>query len=129
INLSAFGSHEIITWVALPTDNYSFNDTLKLSLTNSPIINSFPYLEDFESSNGHWYAAGINNSWEYGTPVSTKINRAASGSKAWKTNLDGNHNDNELSYLYSPCYDISSLDKPTLSFSVALDIEDCGTSL
>ncbi len=129
LDFSAFGNHEIITWVALTTDNYRFNDTAKLSLTNSPIINSFPYLEDFESTNGNWYTKGINNSWEYGTPASTKINRAASGSKAWKTNLDGNYNDNEFSYLYSPCYDISSLDNPTLSFSVALDIEDCGTSL
>ena len=48
-----------------------------------------------------------------------KINRAASGSKAWKTNLAGNYNDLEKSYLYSPCFDISGMTNPTLSFNVA----------
>ena len=71
----------------------------------------------------------FRSSWEYGTPASNKINSAASGSKAWKTRLAGNYNDLELSYLYSPCFDISGMTNPTLSFSIALDLEDCGTSL
>jgi hypothetical protein len=86
-------------------------------------------LENFESGNGSWYAEGVRSSWEYGTPVSNKINSAASGSKAWKTRLAGNYNDLELSYLYSPCFDISSMTNPTLSLSIALDLEDCGASL
>jgi hypothetical protein len=48
---------------------------------------------------------------------------------AWKTRLAGNYNDNELSYLYSPCFNISGMTNPTLSFNVALDLEDCGTTL
>ena len=75
------------------------------------------------------YAGGKRNSWEYGTPASARIKSAASGSKAWKTRLRGHHNDLETSYLYSPCFDITSMTKPTLSFSVSLDIEDCGTTL
>ena len=58
-----------------------------------------------------------NNSWEYGTPAATKINGAASGSKAWKTSLTGNYKDQQLSYLYSPCFDISGLTNPTLSIA------------
>ncbi len=58
-----------------------------------------------------------------------KIDRAASGSKAWKTGLAGNYNDGEFSYLYSPCFDITGMSNPTLSLSIALDLEDCGTTL
>lgn len=129
VDLSAFQQHTLSAWVDLASDNFRANDTTRLLLNNLPIINTFPYLQDFESGNGNWYTSGTNNSWEYGTPASAKINRAASGSKAWKTRLSGHHNDEELSFLYSPCYNISGLSNPTLSFSVALDLEDCGTVL
>ncbi|TMI84959.1 MAG: T9SS type A sorting domain-containing protein [Bacteroidetes bacterium] len=128
-NLSAFGSHTIQVWVDYPTDSYRQNDTATVTIVNSPVISSFPYLENFETGNGSWYSEGVRNSWQYGTPMSNKINSAASGSKAWKTRLTGNYNDLELSYLYSPCFDISGITNPTLSFSVALDLEDCGSTL
>lgn len=128
-NLSSLGDHTIVAYVDYPGDSFRDNDTAKLTIVNSPVINSFPYLENFENGNGNWYSGGKNDSWQYGTPASTQINRAASGSKAWKTNLAGHYNDMESSYLYSPCFDVSSLTKPTLSFSVALDLEDCGNSL
>jgi hypothetical protein len=128
-NLASFGAHTIEAWVDYPTDSYRHNDTAIIHIVNSTIISSFPYLENFEAGNGSWYTGGINASWEYGTPVSNKINSAASGSKAWKTKLVGNYNDLEYSYLNSPCFDISGMTNPTLSFSVALDLEDCGASL
>jgi hypothetical protein len=128
-DLSALGSHLVEARVAYLTDSYPENDTLSLSVVNSPVItvtNATPHLQNFEAGNGAWYTGGKNNSWEYGTPASSKINRAASGSKAWKTRMAGNYNDAEKSYLYSPCYDISSVTSPALSFSLALDLEDCG---
>ncbi|MEO8403938.1 MAG: S8 family serine peptidase, partial [Chitinophagaceae bacterium] len=128
-NLAAAGNHIMKTWVSLPTDTYLANDTATTSLYNSPIVTVFPYLQNFETDNGSWYTGGTKSSWEYGTPSSTKINRAASGGKAWKTSLTGNYNDGELSYLYSPCFDISGMTKPTLSLSIALDLEDCGGGL
>ena len=128
-NLSALGNHTVEVWVSYPTDSYRNNDTASVAITNSPIIISFPHIENFESGNGYWYTGGIKSSWEYGTPASNKIKSAASGTKAWKTRLVGNYNDLENSYLYSPCYDISGMTNPTLSFSVALDLEDCGVDL
>ncbi|MGN6163641.1 MAG: S8 family serine peptidase [Flavisolibacter sp.] len=128
-DLSAFDSYNIQTVVALAGDSFRDNDTLSFSVRNSPVISSYPYLQNFETDNGYWFAAGKNSTWEYGTPVSTHINRAASGVKAWKTRLAGNYNDNEYSYLYSPCFDITAMTQPTLSFSVAMDIEDCGATL
>lgn len=127
-DFSALGAHTLVTWTDLGSDSFHDNDTTQLTLYNSPIVNSFPYLQNFEAGAGSWFADGKNSSWEYGTPASQKINRAASGSKAWKTTLTGNYNDNELSYLYSPCFDISGLSNPTLSLSIALDLEDCGVT-
>lgn len=128
-DLSATGDHNIEVWTALVTDNYKENDTARMTANNLPLVTTFPYLQNFESGNGSWYAGGTRNTWEYGTPVSPRINRAASGSKAWKTNIAGYYNDEEYSYLYSPCFNISSMTNPTLSLSIAMDIEDCGTVL
>lgn len=128
-DLSALGSHTVKVWVALPEDTYHDNDTAVIVLINSPVITTFPYLQNFESGDGSWHAGGKLSSWQYGTPAATKINGAASGSKAWKTSLIGNHNDLEKSYLYSPCFDITGLANPMLSISIALDLEDCGTTL
>ncbi|MBL0335488.1 MAG: S8 family serine peptidase [Chitinophagaceae bacterium] len=125
-NLAALGTHLLETRIVYPTDSYNENDTASITLNNAPVISSFPYLENFESGAGFWYADGKNNSWEYGTPASNRISRAASGTKAWKTSLVGNYNDAEKSYLYSPCFNISGLTNPTLSLSLALDLEDCG---
>jgi hypothetical protein len=128
-NLSAPGSHLIEARVVFASDTYNENDTASSTVVNSQLItvtSNTPYLQDFESGNGSWYTGGKNASWEYGTPASLKINRAASGVKAWKTRSVGYYNDSEKSYLYSPCFNISSMITPTLSFSVALDLEDCG---
>jgi hypothetical protein len=102
---------------------------MNFQIKNQPVITIFPYLQNFESNDGFFFAEGNNNSWEYGTPASPKINHAASGSKAWKTKLAGNYNKQEISYLYSPCFDISQLANPRLSFSLATDIEDPGSSV
>lgn len=128
-DLSAFDSYTIQTIVDLNNDSFRENDTSTATVINSPVITSFPYLQNFEGSTGNWYADGKNSSWQYGTPTSSKIKNAASGAKAWKTRLQGNYNDLEESYLYSPCFDITGMTTPTLSLSMALDIEDCGATL
>lgn len=112
-------------WVAEPTDNYKDNDSvLNYTFHTSPVISSFPYLEGFESGTANWYSKGQNNSWQWGAPAKTIINKAANGDRAWVTNLSGNYNTNEMSYLYSPCFNISGLTQPVLSFSHIFSIED-----
>ncbi|NTS39715.1 S8 family serine peptidase [Flavisolibacter sp. BT320] len=128
-DLSALGPHTVEAIVDLPVDNFRVNDTVTVVIYNQPLVTSFPYLENFESSNGYFYAEGNRSSWAWGTPNSRRIKGAASRTKAWKTNLEGTYTERELSYLYSPCFNLAGMSKPTLSFSVALDIEDCGTAL
>jgi hypothetical protein len=103
-NLSAAGVYAVTAEVLYPGDTYSANNAATVKVFNSESITTFPYLQNFENSSGGWYTDGVATSWQYGTPASPKINRAASGSYAWKTTLSGNYQDNELSYLYSPCY-------------------------
>ena len=124
-DLSAYQNYILGLWVSNPSDNYHKNDSLlNINFQTTPVISNYPYLEGFENNNGYWYTQGINDSWQWGTPAKTIINKAANGTKAWVTNLSGNYNDNELSYLYSPCFDLSSLVRPVLSFSHIFQTED-----
>jgi len=124
IDMSAFQDYHIEAWISSPGDNYQSNDSvLNFSVHNSPVISTYPYLEGFENNDGNWYAKGTNTSWQWGAPAKTLISKAANGQKAWVTSLDGNYNDNEKSYLYSPCFDLSSLSQPMLSFSFIADLE------
>ncbi len=123
-DLSAYKQYTLSTWVHYATDSYRANDTISAAFQTTPLISSFPYLESFESNAGNWYAGGLNSSWQWGTPAAVIINKAANGTKAWVTNLTGSHNNNELSYLYSPCFNLSGLTQPVLSFSHIFRTED-----
>lgn len=124
-DLSAIGALNLKAWSELGTDSFHDNDTLAVKVFNAPVLSTFPYLENFENGDGFWSAKGTNSSWKWGAPTSVALNKAASGTKVWKTNLAGAYNDKEQSYLYSPCFNVSSLTAPTLSFSAAIDLEVC----
>lgn len=112
-------------WVNETTDDYHLNDSiLNYVFHTSAVVNTFPYLEGFETNDGGWYSKGSNNSWQWGTPAKTIINKAANGTRAWVTSLTGNYKNNELSYLYSPCFDLSGMTQPVLSFSHIFKLED-----
>lgn len=124
-DLSAFQPYTIIAWSHYAGDNYSANDSLTpVNFRTSPVISSFPYLEGFEADSGYWYTGGINSSWALGTPAKTIIDKAANGTRCWVTSLAGHYNDGELSYLYSPCFNVSGLTQPVLSFSHIFQTED-----
>ena len=123
--LPGFGKFTIETEVLQTGDNIPGNNAQQLNFINQPIVSTFPYYEDFESGANGFVAEGLNNTWEWGKPASLRINSAASGEYAWKTRLIGDYNNSEKSYLYSPCFDISTLTAPMLSFSLAFAIEDC----
>ncbi|UAY51789.1 S8 family serine peptidase [Ferruginibacter albus] len=123
-NLSSYVDYSINAWVKFPGDTYSINDSVKnYSLHNSPVITTYPYLQGFENNNGQFYAQGTNSTWQWGAPAKTIINKAPNGNYIWTTNLTGNYNNNEQSYLYTPCFDLSSLNQPVLSFSHILQLE------
>jgi hypothetical protein len=128
--LNSLQQYTLNVWLEDTSDSYHTNDSiLNYHIRIQKLVDSFPALENFENSNGNWYTEGKNSSWEYGKPNGTTIKDAASGQYAWATNLSGNYNNNEHSYLYSPCFYVSRMVSPALSFSITTDIEDCGDNI
>lgn len=125
IDFSTPQTYSLDAWVKNPSDDFPLNDSITAyPVVNNFTVNSFPYYEGFENGPGYWYTLPGNSSWEWGTPAGTIINKAANGTKAWVTNLNGNYRNNELSYLYSPCFNLSGFTKPVLSFSHIFRTED-----
>lgn len=128
-DLSEPGEYIITAWTELENDSDTSNDTSEITLTNIPIISSYPYFEDFEQWGGGWTVDTNSRrpSWEHGQPVAPLISEAAGGDNAWVTNLSGPYNTGELSYLLSPCLDFSILEEGSdlrLSFRLFFNSED-----
>lgn len=128
VDLSEPGDYLIAVWTDLDGDSDHSNDTTYITITNIPIISNYPYFTNYETGSVGWTVGpeSVNSTWEFGVPMGTMISAAASGVNAWVTNLDGTYNNNELSYLVSPCLDFSSLSEdPQLNFSLFYDGEAC----
>ncbi len=79
-----------------------------------------PYFEDFEGGTGGWLTdadPGSYNSWEFGKPSGTIIGDTVKGD-AWVTSLGGLYVANEKSYVESPCFDFSEIEKPMVRMDV-----------
>jgi hypothetical protein len=97
---------------------------LVFTLNLNAQITTFPYVEDFESGPNGWTVDGNLPSWELGTPDKNQtINMAASGSKAWVTNLDGNYNNLDQSWVESPSFDLSALTNPVIELNIWWSLE------
>ncbi|MFN8359741.1 MAG: fibronectin type III domain-containing protein [Candidatus Kapaibacterium sp.] len=94
--------------------------------TSRAQMNIFPtYNENFESGNGGWAASGDNSTWQLGYPSASDINAPGGGANSWVTNLTGNYNNYELSYLVSPVFDMSCFTSdPHISFKHTYFTED-----
>lgn len=90
--------------------------------TQQGVVSTFPYTEDFETSAGGWVSGGSNSTWAWGAPQGTVISGAGQGSNAWVTNLSGNYNNSELSYLYSVIFDCSA-NANDLQYSFLMNFE------
>lgn len=110
-----------VTYTVVAEDATPQDWTVAVSVVD--IISVFPYYEDFEEGDGNWYADGTAISWEIGAPSGTIINSAYSGFNAWITGLGSTYNPNELSFVYSPVFDFSSLTQPAVEMKVWWVIE------
>lgn len=92
---------------------------------SSQCVNSFPYNEDFENDNGGWFAAGTGSDWAWGAPTKNAINQAASGNNCWIVGglTTSFYSFGQRSYVQSPCFDFTNLQRPYVSFSVYWESE------
>ncbi len=72
---------------------------------------------NFDADNGGFVASGTNSSWAWGAPTSGP-GAPYSAPNVWATNLAGNYNNSEESYITSPVIDLSAHVglAPTVSF-------------
>ncbi len=98
----------------------SASGQLTLSETIRTGVNTYPYVQDFESGFAGWSVQDINGltSWALGTPAKSVINSAYSGSNAWVTGLTDSYSDNENGAVLSPCFDMRNLLNAEVSLRV-----------
>jgi GEVED domain/Ig-like domain CHU_C associated/MAM domain, meprin/A5/mu len=125
-NMVAFSAYDIKAWSGIIGDQDPSNDTLFKTITNVPVVSSFPYMEGFETSAGGWTIDGANSTWAWGTPAKSIINTAGSGTKSWMTGgLTGQYNNYEASYVTGPCFDFTNVVRPEFDFKINWETEFC----
>ncbi|MFK7923240.1 MAG: T9SS type A sorting domain-containing protein, partial [Bacteroidia bacterium] len=93
-----------------------------------PIVDSYPYDQNFESGDGNWVSESETQrlwSWE-----ELRGNALPGGSQGWQTASDTIYPANVNAYLNSACFDLSSLKRPAVAMEIWSDAEDAdGTVL
>lgn len=80
----------------------------------APLARAVIYQTDFETSDGGFTHLGVNNEWEWGTPTAAPITTANSGTRCWKTDLDGTYEFSSNQDLISPPIDLAGVSGPIL---------------
>jgi hypothetical protein len=117
------GTAIVTAYPSLTGDIVFTNDTIRRTVVVAPSINSFPYVQGFENGDGGWTTGGANTSWALGAPNDLIVGAgrlvgAYNGANAWVTNLTGNYNNAEISWLLSPCFDLSALANVRVRFGL-----------
>lgn|GEM_PF-420153 len=126
-DLSAGGNFDFMGFVALSGDGNITNDTIFGIVFASPIITSFPYVEDFEDGGvlDSLWAQGTDEDQDWdidagGTP-STGTGPAVDHTTGTVTGYyayteDSSPNEFFPIDLYTPCFDIDGMSNPVMSF-------------
>ncbi|MEL7535224.1 MAG: choice-of-anchor Q domain-containing protein, partial [Bacteroidota bacterium] len=77
------------------------------------------YDEAFTEDDGFWLPDGDFSIWEYGDPAGEII----SGAGTWMTHLDARYPANDTSWLASPCFDLTGVEAPLVTFSKWVDTQ------
>ncbi|WCL80972.1 T9SS type A sorting domain-containing protein [Saprospira sp. CCB-QB6] len=100
-------------------NNYcSDSDTIRVLVLPNEQPNALaPYSEDFDSGANGWVEeaegqAQSSNLWEWGTPADLDI--AQDHGQVWITRIDSTYGADESGWVYSPCIDLTALDRPML---------------
>jgi hypothetical protein len=96
-------------------------DTQTIRIVISPKISTFPYVEDFETGNGNWFAESRDSThrllWEWGIDSTSLGGPNDNSNHIWATQTNASYAESEDAWVYSPCFDISNLDRPMISLN------------
>ena len=121
------GAHDV-TLTTITEKGCTVSKTLNFfTVPEFSVDNSSDYEEDFDNGgspdNGGWIAWGNNTSWDVGTTGGTDdILSSVDGDNFWVTGVGSIYNADERSYIYSPVFEITNLDRPMLKFESYFDI-------
>ncbi|ARN78250.1 glycosyl hydrolase [Nonlabens spongiae] len=121
-NLSlSTGTNNLAVEVSVPNDAFSSNNSRSIEIS----INQSGAFNDTYTFETRDFLTNDSNTWQRGVPNGFVLNSAGAGSDnfAYATNLNGNHDNQLNSYLYSGCYDFSNVSTAQLSFEMAFEIE------
>jgi len=104
-DLSALGNHAMTVDVNATNDANTSNDLIAATFFTTPYYNTYPFMESAANFGMYWLADGTNSSWEFDVDT-------------WYTGLAGDYNNNEVSFVTSPCFDFTSLVNPVVEFSL-----------
>lgn len=85
-----------------------------------------PYImENDDGGQGFWRLEDIsgNSTWAFGIPDPAKQKMSEFTTPVWATGLTTNYNSNEKSYLNSPCFNVSAIERPVVSMDFVLDTD------
>ncbi len=124
IDLSEAGYYsDFYVTTAANDDEWHDNDTLNVEIYAAPTY-STPYFNDFEINEGFWISSGTNSTWEWGIPTGSTISPQAANNDCWVTNLNGNYNNNEYSFVEGPCFSFVNSDYPVVELRIWGDTEE-----
>lgn len=122
-----------IYYASLTVENQGVCDTtfvrrIIISPKATPLATA-PYVEDFEAPGHGWMQEGADSSsvngiitdslWQWGAAIGTNINSL--GNLVWGTRLvhqPTTYRSGENAWVYSPCFDLSDLDRPMIQLSL-----------
>ena len=121
------GLHQVI--LTTVTDKQcAINDTLDFFIvpkytldTSDGDVANDSHEDNFESGSEGWVDWGTNSSWTIGSSGGDII--TSGDGDFWTTGLNAPHNTDEVSYVYSPVYNVADLDKPLITLMKFTDLQ------
>ncbi len=80
------------------------------------------YRFNFDSDPQGWVATGNNSSWEWAIPQTHLNSSIENQNPLWITGADTTFKKSERSYMYSPVFNLSQIEKPSVSFDLWFDL-------
>lgn len=109
------GSNDVCVYTSDPNgqlDLYTPDDTLCVEAVGFPVINTYPYCNDFEGNLPAWLTRNPvtlrprGNNFVFGLPNKPFINNAASGINAWYIGPDTLYGPYDSSAVYTPIFEV-----------------------
>lgn len=127
-DFSAVGTYTITATVDLAADGNVTNNSTSSTVINELLVNTYPYVENFDGLNHQWVSGGVFSSWQLEVPSGTSIVGDPLTSPAtdivWVTSANaGGYYNSENSYVQSPEFDFTNLIEPAVSMRISYNTE------